>query len=276
MEHLYYTKTDLLKRGWTVWAIKKYLISADETKTNAYKKQTLLFLKTKVENIESTEQFKSWKKSLDERRYIRKEKALLEKTIISKCFDKLYPLSQWQTNDWVEFKPEYYGMNFSKEIKPEFIEEAVQISCKMLSSSYWIPLNLFVNCFEIPKSIKNISWAENSSQHCQNIQESLIQNGWQGIPITSCFSKLSNGKLQRLSGNHRSMALWNIFEQGKIDFKVPVFDLRKLHKCVNKNTPYYSEVKDFYSYLDENSPYMAGKFIARQTNMLYLVTGLDY
>lgn len=276
----YLTKTAVIERGWTNSAIVKFLGEPDKTSPNPYSRQKLsvkLFDLNRVEEVEQSQLFIEWQEKSKNRRQsakavVERKKEVIEseKSRIQDCWNKLTPLSSYQTANWTDFNWSHFRIEDSVSTQ-EQRSIAVSAVCKMLRLAYWIPVDSFFEVFN--------QWgldAANTDDYASTIKSDIALNQWQGIPIVSFFLEDKMGKVQLDSGHHRWIALKRLRETNLIDgsFCVPVFDLNLMPICFD-HKKHKHDARTALNYLKADEYSVALKIYSRENRMLALCSGID-
>jgi hypothetical protein len=239
--------------GFTDPTIKKFLGECDKTEKNPKSKGSTpskLYSIVRVNEVLADSSFIEWQAKKQSSTSKRKKSivnvavmpnievvpsakamANVEPIAKSDAFDFEHGLSLLQTEDWVDFQWEHFREEDDDQFSEEQQLHAVTTVKKMLAASYWFEPKDFFKAFS-----QYGKGGEDSADIANKYKSSILTNGWRGIPLVSlmiCDRKAPN-KIMLDSGHHRWNALKELLEAKELptDFKIPVFDLKRLRPIV--------------------------------------------
>jgi hypothetical protein len=231
--------------GFTDPTIKKFLGECDMTQSNPKSKSAAsikLYSIERVNAVLADQAFIAWQ-SKKQASTSKQKQAVVNIDVVPKteaigtkqapkieAFDFDGELAQLKTADWEDFQWEHFrddGDKFSEEQKLH----AVTTVKKMLAAAYWfIPEDFFKAFIQYGKG------SVDSPDLVSAYKSSILINGWKGIPLVSLMigDRKSPNKMMLDSGHHRWNALKELWESNELpnDFKIPVFDLKRLRPIV--------------------------------------------
>ncbi len=266
IETEYISVSELKKlHGFTDALIKKLLGECDTTKPNSKSKSAIpikLYSVERVNKVLTDDAFIEWKNKKESAssklnrtpvKIVEEVKATVQiKTIVveeaktvlainAKAFDFVLGLSLLETAEWSDFNWEDFRIDDESKFSEEQKIHATATVKKMLSASYWFQPEVFFDAF-----VQYGADRDNRQVLASNYRESILTNGWRGIPLVTLMirDRQDNTKVILDSGHHRWIALKELFEMGSLpnDFKIPVFDLKRLRSMVRSQ---YSSNLDF-------------------------------
>ncbi|PZV14715.1 MAG: hypothetical protein DCF20_12075 [Pseudanabaena sp.] len=231
--------------GFTDPTIKKFLGECDITQSNPKSKSAApikLYSIERVNAVLADQAFIAWQ-SKKQASTSKQKQAAVNIALVPKpdsidtrqatqieAFDFEGGLSDLKTADWDDFQWEHFrndGNKFSEEQKLH----AVTTVKKMLAASYWFAPEDFFKAFS-----QYGKGTADSSDLVSTYKSSILINGWKGIPLVSLMicDRKSPTKMMLDSGHHRWNALKELWEAKELpnDFKIPVFDLKRLRPIV--------------------------------------------
>jgi hypothetical protein len=237
--------------GFTDPTIKKFLGECDKTEKNPKSKSTLkLYRIDRVNEVLADPSFMEWQNKKQSSSTKRKQSivkvdavqnievvlpakptAIVESVAKVDAFAFELGLSRLQTADWVDFQWEYFREEDDDQFSEEKQLHAVTTVKKMLAVSYWFDPQDFFKAFS-----QYGKGGAGSPDVANEYKSSILENGWKGIPLVSLMigDRQAPTKIMLDSGHHRWNALKELVEAENLprDFKIPVFDLKKLRPIV--------------------------------------------
>lgn len=238
--------------GFTDPMIKKFLGECDKTEKNPKSKSTTLLKLYRIDRVNEVladPLFIEWQSKKQSSTAKRKQSVVnveavqnievvppakattVEPVVKVDAFDFEHKLSLLQTADWVDFQWEHFREEDDDKFSEEQQLHAVMTVKKMLAASYWFePQDFFKAFSQYGKGSKD------STDITNEYKSSILEDGWKGIPLVSLMirDRQDPTKIMLDSGHHRWNALKELVEAGSFpsDFKIPVFDLKKLRPIV--------------------------------------------
>ncbi len=239
--------------GLTDHTIKKFLGECDKTEKNPKSKSTTLLKLYRIDRVNAVlddPSFVEWQSKKQSSTTKRKQSivnveavqnidvvvpakstTIVESVVKADAFDFEQGLSLLQTADWVDFQWEHFREEDDDKFSEEQQLHAVTTVKKMLVACYWFEPKDFFKAFS-----QYGNGGKDSSDAVNDYKSSILKDGWRGIPLVSLMisDRQDSTKMMLDSGHHRWTALKELWEAGEIpsDFKIPVFDLKKLRPIV--------------------------------------------
>jgi hypothetical protein len=146
------------------------------------------------------------------------------------AFDFDGGLSDLKTSDWDDFQWEHFRDDGNKLSEEQKLHAVITVK-KMLATAYWFTPEDFFNAFS-----QYGKGGVDSPDLVSTYKSSILTNGWMGIPLVSLMicDRKSSTKMMLDAGHHRWNALKELWEAKELptDFKIPVFDLKRLRLIV--------------------------------------------
>ncbi|ELS32170.1 MULTISPECIES: hypothetical protein [Pseudanabaena] len=256
--------SDLKKlHGFTESAIEKFLGECDANQPNPKSKSTKpvkLYSAARVDKVLHDELFIEWqtkKKTASSKRSkpieatieavvanldsnvseIVTEATEVTEAIADKktlAFDFDLGLGELVTADWCEFAWENFQVDGDRNFSEEEKLHAVTTVNKMLAAAYWFSPELFFDAFTQP--IKKNDQNVNLESLAKGYKEEILAKGFKGIPLVTFMirDRQDNTKVMLDSAPYKLMAIADLYKLGSLpaDFRIPVFDLKKLKSMV--------------------------------------------
>ena len=275
-QHNFFTKTEVMERGWTEGAIKKFLGNPDKTAPNRYSKkksEVKLFCQNRVKGIEKTGEWQDWyqtiKKQRNKRDLLRKQRTEREDSII-----KQNPIMSYDGRIRLEDIREEIALDYDW-LSEEMRLKTQKTILESLKKSWWFPVDRLLVQFYRTTETETVQTFEKIS----SLAQSIFEKGWKGLPLIAWYGYPtcdSNDKEFLLSGYHRLEALKQLREGEKIgkDLLVPVFSLEANWDWLSSQMP--KKDKKILRMVDGELHYLTLKELCRHgSGFLPLATGLD-
>lgn len=231
--------------GFTDPTIKKFLGECDMTQSNPKSKSAAPIRMYSIERVNAVladQAFIAWQ-SKKQSSTSKQKQSVVNIEVVPKtdaidtrqapqieAFDFDGGLSDLKTADWNDFQWEHFRDDGDKCSEEQKLHAVTTVK-KMLAASYWFAPEDFFNAFS-----QYGKGGVDSPDLVGAYKSSILTNGWKGIPLVSLMicDRKSPTKMKLDAGHHRWNALKELWEAKELpsDFKIPVFDLKRLRPIV--------------------------------------------